>query len=375
MSSETPLRSLHEARGAVFDTYQGWQLPADYGDQALEQEAVRKAVGVIDACGTGWLEVAGADRTSFLQGMLSNDLVGLEPGRGCQAAHLTPKSRVLALVHVLIAETRIVLVTRGGEPRDLCTRLSDFVIMEDVDLSDLTANRPVLSLQGPGVAELLAGITDVSVSQLRKMAASPSTLQHVEALMGRRWVWLVGVDTSGYGGIEICTSLNGVEDVWERVVEAGAVPVGQEAAKALRIEAGVLRFGDDVDETTFLPDLPIDHLVSWTKGCYVGQEPVARVHYRGKPRRRLAGLLFDPDAYDPPPKSRLVDDGVEVGHVTSVGFSDRFERPVGLGFVRREVFEPKRRLDLAPPATDDDGQTAPAADRLGWAELVALPMG
>jgi folate-binding protein YgfZ len=328
--------------------------PRDYGDPAGEERALVEGGGLADVSDVEWVAVTGADRARFLQGIVTNEVASLRPGEGCRAAWLTAKARVQMLMAVLVEEERLLLRLPPGQAEAFVAAIDRYVIMEDVTFVPLPRGVG-LAVEGPQALAVVAAATGLGPARLAQMAAAPGTLDHLEVnLPGGARARLVSHSVGPGGGFELWVDEpRAGEALWDALSAAGEgrglLPVGDEAREAARIAAGTLAFGVDVDAETFFPELPMTGWVSFKKGCYVGQEPVARVHFRGRPVRQVAGVVLAADTPTPPPRAAVFSPGEdrEVGRVSSLAFSHRLGRPIGLGLLRQEVLEPGTRLEIA----------------------------
>ena len=329
------------------ETVCGRAAPLTYGDAAAEYRAVREGAGVIDAGARGVLEVGGRDRARFLHALLTNTVQGLAPGEGTAAALLDSHGKVQVVLGVVVLDDHVLLVTPPGTAGVTLEALDRYLFAEKVDLrdaSDETARLLLAGPQAPALAERLAGVRAPEPA----WASVPAVLDGVPARLvggagetGEREVWLVVPAAAG-------------ARVWDAARAAGARPVGLVAHESLRIEAGTPRFGHDVDDGVLLPEIPFEHLVSHTKGCYPGQEVVVRIRDRGHVNRLLRGLLVEGESV-PASGAAVEVGGAAVGRVTSATKSLGFGRPIALAFVRRE-HEPGARVtvrvgDATVPAT------------------------
>jgi folate-binding protein YgfZ len=336
MANQLPLRTLHAQLGAVFDSPCGWELPFSYGDPRTEYRAVRTAAGVIDQSHSSVLEVTGRDRVAFLQGMLTNDLKVLTPGKGCLAAFLDAHGKVQALLTVLVLDDRLLLMLNGGSAEKTLQALDKFLISEKVNFRDVSAESALFLIAGPS--------TPAVIERLTGEPPLPTPWAHAERKAGEIALRVItgGGETGETEGWLYASALEG-ERLWRATLEAGSPvglrPVGVTAFDVLRVEAGTPWYGHDVDETVLLPEIPLESYVSYTKGCYIGQEVVARVKYRGHVNRSLTGLTFDGDRV--PRNGAVIEkDNRQVGRVTSAVKSFALSRPIALAFVRREHVEP-----------------------------------
>jgi tRNA-modifying protein YgfZ len=288
---------------------------------AADYRAITEACGLLDRSARGKLALSGAEAAAFLQGQVSNDVEGLVPGTGCYAAFLTPKGKMLGDVRILATEDELLLDTERVALQGLFNMIRRFSLGYQVELHKRTLERGMLSLIGPD-ASALAGADGLDGAE------------HAHAV----------VEVPGAGvparvirtdvGIDLLCDASDTDALRAALEDAGVVPVGETAAECLRVERGRPRYGLDLDDTVIPQEAGLnERAVSFTKGCYVGQETVARLHYRGKPNRRLRGLRLSAQAE---PGDELQFEGRGVGRVTTAAVSPRLG-PIALAFVRREA--------------------------------------
>jgi folate-binding protein YgfZ len=303
-----------------------------------EYRTLTRGCGLVDRSDRGKLALGGTEAKTFLQGQVSNDTESLTEGRGCYAAFLTPKGKMLGDLRILDAGQEILLDTERVALQELFNMIRHFSIGYAVELHKRTLESGLLSLIGPE-SDAVAGAA---------FGAAPGAAEHEHVVAGG--VRLIRTDV----GIDLLFDAASSERVREAGLEAGAEPVSEAAAECLRIEHGRPRYGIDLDGTVIPQEAGLnERAVSFTKGCYVGQETVARLFYRGKPNRHLRGLRSQEPLH---PGTELRYEDRVAGRVTSVAVSPRLG-PIALGFVRREV---------PVGATLNDGEA-------GSAEVVELP--
>jgi folate-binding protein YgfZ len=283
---------------------------------AGEHRTLLEGVGLFDRSARGKLAVTGDEAADFLDSLLSNDVKGLVAGTGCYATLLTHKGRMLADVRILRTAEGVWLDTERPGLQALFDALTQFRIGYRAELHKRTLQRGLLSLIGPGADRLLTTPPGED-----EHANAPATIGAVAVLAVRTDV-----------GLDVICPSEELDAVRAELEAAGAVPVGEATVECLRVERGRPRFGVDMDETTMPQEAAInERAVSYTKGCYVGQETVARLYWKGKPNRHLRGLRLSAPA-EPGSPLRLAE--TEVGVLASVAISP-VHGPIALALVRR----------------------------------------
>ncbi len=343
--SSNPLPDLHRRLGAAMTSYRGVEAAADYGDQNAEGEALRAACGLIDRSWTSGLEMLGEDRTRFLNGYVTCEVKGLEPGAGAYGLVTSVKGRVLADPVVLALDDRLWLELPPDRTQEISQHLGKYAIFDRVEIRPLDGWVP-LSLIGPRSAEALgaAGVPEAAWSHRAAEVASTEVRivrEPAFEVRGREVpAWTIWVPA---GSAESC---------FQELIANGAgdlVPVGHRAFDGLRIEAGRALYGLDFGGENFPQETGLEEqTVSYDKGCYLGQEVVARIHYRGGVNRHLRGLIFDSGAADPVGKAVLAG-GREAGTVTSVTASADGTR-IGLAILHQRA-EPGAGVEIADAGT------------------------
>jgi folate-binding protein YgfZ len=333
--SETALHAHLAAGGATHADDRGVVLPRHFGDPEGEYRALVEGVAVVDLGFRTLVRAAGPDRATFLQGMLTNDVERLAPGDGCGALLLTIQGRVTADLRVAALPAELLLDVDVRARADLIAALEALLVADDVELSavDTTA---LVAVDGPGAAGLV-GLGDLA------------PFAHVETAVGGVPVRAVRASEVRGAGVIIAAPAGQVPAVWDGLVAAGARPCGMEALEGRRVEVGVPRIGLDMGAKTLALEVPVEDAISTTKGCYLGQEVVARGTARGHVNRRLVALRLA--GTTPAAGASLVADGKEVGHLTTVARAFGAGTLAALGFVRREHWEPGTELTVAGTGT------------------------
>src|SRR4051794_22253876 len=295
--------------------------------------AMTEGAALVDRSESGKLALTGPGAKEFLNGQVSNEIEALEPGSGCYAALLTHKGKMLADLRVIDTPDELLLLCERPALQALFDALRRFKIGFDCELHKRTLERGLLSLIGPAADATLKGQS----LPRHEHANAPGEVAGAAVLLIRTDA---GVDV-------VCDSAD-TDRVRAALLDAGAVQIDEAAADVLRVEHGRPRYGVDLDDSVIPQEAGLnERAVSFTKGCYVGQETVARLHWRGKPNRHLRGLRLREEV-QPGTELRLGER--EVGRLTSVASSPRFGA-VGLALVRREA-QPGDVLDAGGVAAE-----------------------
>lgn len=287
---------------------------------ASEYEAITAGCGLLDRSERGKLALTGADAKPFLQGQVTNDVEALSAGTGCYAAFLTPKGKMIGDLRILDAGEELLLDTERSRLQELFNMIRRFSIGYDVQLHKRTLERGLLSLVGPDAIALIA---------TPALAEAPEHW-HLETRVAGVGARAIRTDT----GVDLLCDAADLESLRGALEDAGAQPVGEAAVECLRVEHGRPRYGLDLDDSVIPQEAGLNaRAVSFTKGCYVGQETVARLYYRGKPNRHLRGLRLSAAAA---PGEPVRFGEREVGHLGSVVESPRFGW-IALALIRREA--------------------------------------
>ena len=314
---------------------------------AEQYRAVTGGAGLVERSRRGRLRVSGADRRSYLQGLLTNDIAALAPGTGCYSAYLTAQGRMIADMRIFETGEHLLADLDGTLAGPIAERWTQFVFSEDVEVADITAATAEVGLYGPGAARVAAAVCDMPEAELAALA--PYGNRHAEAGL------VIRSDELGVMGFDLIVPVALKDEAVRRALEAGAVPIEPALAEAMRIEAGRPLFLVDMDEDTIPLEAGIeDRAISLTKGCYVGQEIIIRVLHRGHGRvaRRLVKLSLPEGAAVPSRGDRIASGGKDTGAITSAAISPSTGRPVALGYVHRDVATPGAPVDVSgAPAT------------------------
>jgi folate-binding protein YgfZ len=339
MAKQSSLSDFHKSNGGVFTERDGWLLPDHFGDPFAEYDAVRSQVGLFDLSDHNFISLAGPDRVSFLQGMISNELRGLKPGQGVPAAFLNVQGKVLADTRVLCAQDSFLVDLWEPLKQKIIEHLNRYLVADEVEIHDVR-DQILLSVQGPRARSLLEKVTGTS--------ELPQTgLQHLNVQISGSEVCLIYSNRTAQNGYDLLVPESDALKVASTIQSIGkpfaAAWIGYQAAEILRVEAAIPRYGVDFGEDNLLLETGLDDAVSFTKGCYLGQEVVERIRSRGHVNKRLVAFIID--GSESMRAGDLVFSGDrQVGTITSSVRSPALGHSVALGYVQRGLWTTGTKL-------------------------------
>ncbi len=313
----------------------------------------RQRAAAIDRQARGRIVVSGADRASYLQGLLTNDVAALSAGEGCYAAYLTAQGRMIADLFVYELGDVMLLTVPRAQLQTMLDKLDQFIFSEDVQLGDATDSFVTTAVVGPDAARLVSPWVGTGAEEL---AGLPEHGNRRGTFEGHR-VIVARVTDTGEPGFDVHVEAAAAPALRRALEDAGLPALDAETADALRIEAGVPIFGRDMDEETIPLEAGIEsRAISLSKGCYVGQEVIIRVLHRGHGRvvRKLVGLSFE-TGDRPPAGAAVTGEGRAVGRVTSGAISPALQRPIALAYLHRDFL-------VAGTPVSVDGRRATVTD-------------
>lgn len=283
----------------------------------------------------GILAVSGGEAVQFLNGLITNDIASLEDGGSMIAAFPNAKGRMLALVSVEREDERFVFTTEEATYESLLANLQRFTFAGDFHLEDLTETREVITVRGTGAAGLIGSLigTPPASGSVSRSHFGGSEVVAAPALRGN--------------GFDVRIAADAADSLAASLTDAGAVKAEGPLADVLRTEAGIPIYGKDMDEETVVPEVALEGLISYQKGCYIGQEVIARIHFRGKVAKELKGVVFEaPEALVEPGDELVSPDGKNAGVITSKAYSPKLKRHIAMAYIRNAYLEPGTELRL-----------------------------
>jgi folate-binding protein YgfZ len=340
---DAPLRTLHAQAGAAIGTWFGCALPDHFSsDWQAEYRAARETVALIDKNYRAYLRFTGPDRVRYLNAILTNNIKDLAAGRGIASLFLNPQGRIVAEIETYAEPENLFCASYAMIRETLVAALDKFIIMDDVTLADETENHGTLALEGPAAASIIQKLTGTSLGSLSELSFQEVSVSGIPCRLIKR-------SPGGVSGAEFLAARTDLSNLWQLLSEAtrqaGGRSMGYEALSALRLEQGVPWFGYDYGEKQIPHEAGLEHShISYTKGCYTGQEIVERVRSRGQVNRMRALVKFD-TAEPPAAGTALIADEKETGQVTRAAFSPTLQTAIGMAYVRREKSDPGTQLE------------------------------
>jgi folate-binding protein YgfZ len=340
MGNQSLLAAIEGAGARLFE-YGGATAAREFGDVPAEYRAARETAALFPLTWRGALRFSGPDRRQWLHGQVTNDVVGLGDCRWNEAAVLNIQGRMLAELRLLALPDALLAELPAAIVSTTAQTLDRYLIMERVEIEDVSDQVALLSVQGPRSAEAVQAATGVEAAALE-----PRSFSMVEG-PGAAPLIVARATHTGETGFDLVTDAAAAPLLWERLVEAvrrvGGQAAGWEALNILRVEAGLPWWGHELDPSIVPLEARLERAISMTKGCYIGQEIIARIDARGQVNNLMAGLRLAGDAL-PAAGSPILGDDRPIGHVTTAVHSPALGAPIALTYMRRQWTEPGRSV-------------------------------
>jgi folate-binding protein YgfZ len=320
-----------------------------------QYRGITQSVGVATLAGRTIIAVTGGDRVTFLHSFVTNDIKKLAAGTGCEAFVTSAQGKTLGHVLVFSEADRLVLDTAPGQAETLIAHFQRYVITEEVEFMDLSRSMVDLLIAGPAAADVIT-----------KVAGQPPPnrlLSQMTANVAGHVVTIRPVEYTGSPSYFLQAALSEAEAVLSAFQSAGAVPCDDAAIETARLEAGVPLFGRDITSDNLPQEIGRDaQAISFVKGCYLGQETVARIDALGHVNRALVGLKFASDSI-PPAGTELLAADKPIGQVTSATWSPLLRSPLALALLRRTSARPGTSVESAVGRAEVVGARGVTPDR------------
>jgi folate-binding protein YgfZ len=340
----SPLAELHRTSGAQIGAWFGCSLPDHFGDWQAEYRYLRNSVGLLDKSYRSYLDFTGPDRVRYLNAILTNNIKDLRANHGTVSLFLNPQGHIQAEIETYALPDKLFCLSFAMIREHLIEGLDKYIIMDDVTLTDRTDDFVTLALEGPEAAAIASTLANTDFVTLDELEFRDTTVSGIACRITRR-------SPQGSASAEFLVATSQAADLWRILEDAarklGGGPVGYTALNAVRLEQGIPWFGYDFGEKQLPHEAGLqDSHISYTKGCYTGQEIVERVRSRGQVNRTRVGLKLDAAPAESPAYTPLLSDGKELGYITRTAFSPKLNAPIAMGYVRREKSAPGSQLTL-----------------------------
>jgi folate-binding protein YgfZ len=335
--STLTLHEFHDGLNARFTEVNGAEVVNDYGGWLGEHAALREMAGVLDLSFRGRICLTGADRVRLLNGQVTNNVKNLRVGEGCYAALVTARGRLVSDLNIANLANELLLDFEPGLTEVIAQRLEKYIIADDAQVVDAAPHYGLLSVQGPKAKTVVSGLGlpwELPLKPMNFVSLNDATLGEMYLMNQPR------LGTEGFDLFAPTASLGAIADKLTAAArDVGGRICGWRALETARIEAGIPRYGADMDETNLAPEAGIEsRAISYSKGCYIGQEVIARIRTYGQVAKALRGLRLADDLSKLPVRGdKLFHDGKEVGYVTSAVASPVLKANIALGYARREA--------------------------------------
>jgi folate-binding protein YgfZ len=339
----TPLLEAHRTAGADIGEWFGCALPFDFGNWREEYRFARESVALLDKNYRSYLSFAGRDRVRYLNAILTNDIKSLKIDEGLVSLFLNPQGRIQAEIETYAEAERLFCVSFAMIREKLIPALDHYIIMDDVTLTDESARYGTLALEGPRAAEIVNQLINVSLESLPELGSKNAEVVSIPCRVVKR-------SPRGVPGAEFVCEQSHLSALWNLLMETakanGGGPAGYTALNALRLEAGSPWFGYDFGDKQIPHEAGLEKShISYTKGCYTGQEIVERVRSRGQVNR-VRALFKLSSSKLPAPEAAIQFEAKEVGYVTRAAESPEFQAVIAMGYIRREQSVPGTEVQI-----------------------------
>jgi folate-binding protein YgfZ len=340
----TPLLELHRAAGANIGEWFGCALPSDFGGWREEYRFARESVAVLDKNYRAYVGFSGPDRVRYLNAILTNNIKDLKPGEGITSLFLNPQGKIQAEIETYADTEKLFCISFAMIREKLIPALDHFIIMDDVVLTDESAKFGTLGLEGPRAAEITQQFSGINLSELNELSWREASVGSIPCQIVRRTF-------AGNANAEFLCEQIHLPQLWKLLSDAAKSqsggPAGFTALNALRLESGIPWFGYDFGEKQIPHEAGLENShISYTKGCYTGQEIVERVRSRGQVNR-VRALFQLSGAELPAAGTPLLSEGKEIGYLTRAAYSPAFQSNIAMGYVRREHSTPGAKVEIA----------------------------
>lgn len=337
---ELPLNDLHSEMGAEFIEYDGWLLPKNYNSAEAEYKSATGDIAVIDFSNRGKIRLSGKECFKFMQGMLSNDVMNLDSGRGVYATLLNVKGKMLADLYLYKDGDQAFIDLEQGLNHSVCDLFLKYRLSYKAKIEDVTDRYIQLYFIGPKSTEFLSTLFDEDLSKLDNLNFIKKKIEDVE-------LFVTNVRRSKEQGFDMYIPVDSAYTVRNLLIKkhGGLEPkfIGIQTYEVLRIEAGIAKYGVDMNDSTIPIEAGLWDGLNFEKGCYIGQEVIARIKWRGRVNRHLVGLEIEGET-TADSQDKIYNEEKVIGFVTSSVYSYGRNKIICMAYIRREFKEPQTEV-------------------------------
>lgn len=331
-----PLHNFHLEKGAEFIESSGWLLPKKYDSVKLEYKSAKNGIAVIDFSSRGKIRLSGKECFKFMQGMLSNDVIKLQSGKGVYATLLNVKGKMIADLYLYKDGEQAFLDLEQGLNKTISDLLLKYRLSYKAKIEDVTDKFIQLCYIGPKSTQYLSELLNEDLSKLGDPSFIKKNVDDFE-------VFIVKVKRSSQQGFDLYFPIDCQESVEKFLIkESGGLKpnfIGLDTYEVLRVEAGIAKYGVDMNDSTIPIEAGLWDALNFEKGCYIGQEVIARIKWRGRVNRHLVGIELEGETTADPQDKILIDEK-EIGFVTSSVYSYKSNKIICMAYLRREFKDP-----------------------------------
>ena len=334
----TALQIEGEGLGATTAAeYRGAATAAHFGDPQAEFAALRTGSGIYDLGFRTKISLRGGDRVRWLNGMVTNNIRDLAVGHGVYAFLLNPQGRILGDLYAYNRGDSLTVDTDRSQVENILATFDHYIIMDDVEVMDLSEQLTALGIGGPNCEAVLSA-AGFAIPEMQPLQLQAVTWNGIDCT-------LVRGEDAGYVSYEVWLPPDNVRQLWDSLRAAGGAPVGSEALELQRIVSGIPRYGVDIRERDLPQETEQMRALNFSKGCYVGQEIVERIRSRGAVHRKFSGFVMN-DGTHVSPGAKVMAGDKEIGEITSVTSLAGGQPELALGYIRREAGEPGKPVQI-----------------------------
>lgn len=349
---KSPLRDLTYALGATVENVGSWELIKHYGTPQEEYRHTYSGAVLRDTSHLSHLKISGTDHLAFLHRMSTNHFNELAPGHGLQGVLPDHRGRMLAVGSFCRLDHSTLAILGPSERDKLPSWFERYIFSEDIAIEDLYPEIAMVDLFGPQALILSHQVLDIDLEMVSN--------HHLIGVNDSPMPWFIRTDRGGMPGVRVLAPADQLKSIWTKLQNAGAVPMGEQIWDTCRIEAGIPLPDHELTELYNPWEAGLGQAIHMDKGCYIGQEVIARLDTYDKIKQNLLGLKLSTAAL-PPPNSLVYQDGKVAGTITSCTYSPRLNSPIALAYIRRAYCEPGTQLNVE------------STDATQIAQVVSLP--